>query len=110
MERRSASVAEVVLGVAVGALGGFIAGLLLAPQPGQRSRERLAENLQDLGVRAAELAENVRGNTESLIASARNHIEESFEHLNESVEMAQKEMDRKRAEFPETVEASDGLG
>ncbi len=108
MERRSASATEVILGLAVGALGGFIAGILLAPQPGNRSRERLAENLQELGVRAAELAENVRGNTESLIASARTHIEESIEHLSESVELMQKEMDVKRAEYAEKAEAGDG--
>jgi gas vesicle protein len=43
------------MGVLVGALGGVLAGLLLAPNSGQKTRERLANE----ALRAAELARNL---------------------------------------------------
>lgn len=43
------------MGLVVGALGGVLAGLLLAPSSGQKTRERLANE----ALRAAELARNL---------------------------------------------------
>jgi gas vesicle protein len=43
------------IGVVMGALGGVLAGLLLAPSSGQKTRERLANE----ALRAAELARNL---------------------------------------------------
>lgn len=43
------------IGLVVGAAGGFLAGLLLAPSSGQKTRERLANE----ALRAAEVARNL---------------------------------------------------
>ena len=50
-----------VIGLIVGAVGGFLAGLLLAPTSGQKTRERLANEAlraADLARALAEQAEN----------------------------------------------------
>ena len=49
------------MGVLLGAVGGFMAGLLLAPSSGQKTRERLANE----ALRAAELARRVAEQAES---------------------------------------------
>lgn len=49
------------IGVAVGAVGGFLAGVLLAPSSGQKTRERLAND----ALRAAEVARSVAERAEN---------------------------------------------
>ncbi len=107
MERRSASGLEVLGGLLIGALGGFALGMLLAPQSGRNTRSQLGENLGDMGLRASELAENVRGNTESLLNTTRTTIEEKLALLNEAVEAGRKAAAYKREEL---IEGEGNLG
>lgn len=107
MERRSASGWEVLGGLLVGAVGGFALGMLLAPQSGRTTRSQLGENLGDMGLRASELAENVRGNTESLLSTTRTTIEEKLALLNEAVEAGRKAAAYKREEL---IEGESELG
>lgn len=108
MERRSASGLEVLGALMIGAVGGFALGMLLAPQSGSRTREQLAENLGDVSLRASELAENVRGNTESLINTTRTTIEEKLSLLNEAVEAGRKAAAYKREELIDGEEPAPG--
>jgi gas vesicle protein len=108
MERRSASGLEILGAMLLGAAGGFALGLLLAPQSGSRTREQLAENLGDVSLRASELAENVKGNTESLINTTRTTIEEKLNLLSEAVEAGRKAAAYKREELIEGEEPSPG--
>ena len=50
-----------VIGLIVGAVGGFVAGLLLAPTSGQKTRERLANE----ALRAADVARALAEQAES---------------------------------------------
>lgn len=101
MERRSASGLEVLGSLVIGAVGGFMLGMLFAPQSGSRTREQVAENLGDLSLRANELAENVKGNTESLLNTTRTTIEEKLTLLSEAVEAGRKAAAYKREELIE---------
>lgn len=51
----------IVIGLVIGAAGGFLAGLLLAPSSGQRTRQRLA----DEALKAADVARNLAEQAES---------------------------------------------
>lgn len=101
MERNASSGLGVLGGLMIGAVGGFLVGLLMAPQSGSRTREQVAENLGDLSLRANELAENVKGNTESLLSTTRTTIEEKLSLLNEAVEAGRKAAAYKREELIE---------
>jgi gas vesicle protein len=53
---------DITIGLIVGAVAGFLAGLLLAPSSGQKTRERLANEAlraADIARTLAEQAENV---------------------------------------------------
>ena len=50
-----------VIGVVLGAVGGFIAGLLIAPTSGQKTRERLANE----ALRAADVARSLAEQAEN---------------------------------------------
>jgi len=49
------------IGIIVGAVGGFLAGLLLAPSSGQKTRQRLANE----ALRAADVARNLAEQAEN---------------------------------------------
>lgn len=100
MENRSAGW-ELMGGLAIGALGGFLLGMMVAPKAGADTRERLGDSVQDIRDRTNDLLENVRGNTESLLNSTRQAIEEKMALLNDAVEAGRKAADYKRAELIE---------
>ena len=100
MENRSAGW-ELLGGLAIGALGGFMFGLMVAPKAGSDTRERLGDSILDLRERTNEMLESVRGNTETLLNTTRAAIEEKMALLNEAVEAGRKAADYKRAELIE---------
>jgi gas vesicle protein len=55
------SLEYLAIGIVVGAVGGFLAGLLLAPSSGQKTRERLANE----ALRAADVARALADQAES---------------------------------------------
>lgn len=100
MERRTSGL-EVLGGLVIGAAVGFVAGMILAPQSGGRTRDQLGENLSDIRLRTNELMDNLKGNTESLLTSTRSTIEEKLNLLNEAVEAGRKAAAYKREELIE---------
>jgi gas vesicle protein len=100
MENRSAGW-ELLGGLAIGAIGGFMLGMMVAPKSGTDTRERLGDSITDLRERTNDLLENVRGNTETLLNTTRQAIEEKMALLNEAVEAGRKAADYKRAELIE---------
>lgn len=100
MERRTSGL-ELMGGLVIGAALGFVAGMILAPQSGGRTRDQLNENLSDIRLRTNEMMDNLKGNTESLITSTRTTIEEKLNLLNDAVEAGRKAAAYKREELIE---------
>ncbi|MGE5707197.1 MAG: YtxH domain-containing protein [Bacteroidota bacterium] len=90
---------ELLSGLLVGGIAGFVLGLLVAPQPGTRTRERLGEQVSDAKLSTNELIESVRGNTESLLNTARASIEEKLNRLSEAMEAGRKAAEAKKDEL-----------
>ncbi|MBU6429972.1 MAG: YtxH domain-containing protein [Cyanobacteria bacterium REEB65] len=102
MEQRSGSSGlELLTGMLIGGIGGFLVGLLMAPQSGTKTREQMTETIGDLRVRANEVLENVRGNTESLLSSTRATIDEKLNLLTEALDAGKKAAAYKREELIE---------
>jgi YtxH-like protein len=93
MENRSGGW-ELVGGLAIGAVGGFLVGLMVAPRSG-------SETIDDVRGRTNDVLENLRGNTESLLTTTRAAIEEKLALLNDAVEAGRRAAEYKRAELIE---------
>lgn len=100
MENRSSGW-ELLGGLALGALGGFMVGLLVAPRSGGETREHLGDTVLDVRDRTRDLLENVRGNTETLLDSTREAIEEKMALLNDAIDAGRRAAEYKRAELIE---------
>ncbi len=100
MERRTSGL-EVLGGLVVGAAFGFVAGMILAPQAGGRTRDQLNDNLSDIRLRTNEMMDNFKGNTETLLTSTRSTIEEKLTLLNDAVEAGRKAAAYRREELIE---------
>jgi gas vesicle protein len=104
-ERGSAT--AVLLAFLSGAALGAAAALLLAPEPGPESRERLRryarraeENLRDLAGRAGEVYEEVVGQGKEFVESKKSALREAFDAGREAMK---RERNRLRGEgSPET--------
>ncbi|HBN08601.1 MAG TPA: hypothetical protein DD435_08115 [Cyanobacteria bacterium UBA8530] len=90
---------ELLSGLLVGGITGFVLGLLVAPQPGQRTREQIGGQLSEMKLSSNEMAENVRGNTENLITATRASIEEKLNRLHEAIEAGKKAAECKKEEL-----------
>ena len=101
MENRSTGW-ELLGGLAIGALGGFMVGLMVAPMAGSDTRTALGTSATDVRDRTNDLLENLRGNTEQLLNSTRAAIEEKMALLNDAVEAGRRAAEYKRAELIET--------
>jgi gas vesicle protein len=94
MERSSGF--DVLGGLVIGGLLGFVAGLLLAPEPGQRTREKLSGQLADL-----------RDNSEDLLGTARTTFGDKLGRLGEAFEAGRKAAETKREEIINEAENPD---
>lgn len=92
---------ELLGGLAVGAVGGFVLGLMLAPRERPEAAEGESEAYSDLRERTHDMLESLRGNTEALLNQTRAAIEERMALLNEAVEAGRKAAEYKRAELIE---------
>ncbi|MEB3196042.1 MAG: hypothetical protein VKP62_02455 [Candidatus Sericytochromatia bacterium] len=92
---------DVLGGLAVGALGGFLLGVMLSPRTRDTAPDGVADTLTDVRDRTRDVLENLRGNTEALLNQTRIAIEERINLLNEAVEAGKKAAEYKRAELIE---------
>lgn len=95
MEHRSSGF-ELLGGLFLGGLLGFVAGLLLAPESGHRTREKLGGQLNEL-----------KGNSEELLGTAKNTFEDKLGRLGEALEAGRKAAETKREEIISEAETPD---
>lgn len=92
---------ELLSGLAVGAIGGFVLGLMLAPRERPENSEEDADTYSELREKTHDILESLRGNTEAILNQTRAAIEERMALLNEAVEAGRKAAEYKRAELIE---------
>jgi gas vesicle protein len=90
---------ELLGGLAIGAVGGFLVGLMVAPKAGLDTRESLGSSLGSVSDRTNDYLESLRGNTETLLNSTRAAIEEKLALLNDAVVAGRRAAEYKRAEL-----------
>ncbi len=81
-EDRGCSAASVILAFLFGGGVGICAGLLLAPEAGRRTRERLRDLASEARERTLDMAEDVRDRVEDAIDQGRGLLEEKRTVLN----------------------------
>jgi len=72
---------NILLGLILGLVFGGILGLLLAPDSGEKSREKGAKALKDLTQRVREDLDNPYGVTRTTIDKARYKVQQSVDNL-----------------------------
>jgi gas vesicle protein len=101
--------AEFLAGLLIGGLVGAAAALLLAPQPGDRTREELREKGIELKERVIELSEEARKVAEDLQTESRSIVDEQKSRLGEAIQEGKKAAAKKKKELLEDLEKqSDG--
>ena len=70
------SISRFLAGVAVGTAIGAIAGILLAPQSGEETREQLGKMASDLAEKTDETVKDIKKKADTLISDAQEKSEE----------------------------------
>ncbi|MEB3300037.1 MAG: YtxH domain-containing protein [Candidatus Sericytochromatia bacterium] len=101
---------DLLAGFLLGAVGGFLAGVVMAPQSGNRTREQVAEQMGDLRTRTQEVLDKVRGNTEEVLDQVRVSLDAKLSTIQGALEEAY-EAGRKAAAYKreELIEAEPGV-
>mgnify|MGYP001434248346 CR=1 FL=1 len=95
-EERGYSGSAVALGFLLGGALGASLALLLAPESGRRTRERLREAAADLRERTLDLSEELRDKAEEVLERSRETIEEKRSIVSAAVEAGKEAMQRER--------------
>lgn len=70
---------KLVVAGLVGAAAGAIAGVLLAPEEGKKTREKLSKSLQGIKSNLSNSVENMRANVEELVETGKRAVNETVE-------------------------------
>jgi gas vesicle protein len=100
--------AEFLAGLLIGGLVGAATALLLAPQPGEETREDLREKGIELKDRVMELSEEARKRAEELQAEGRTIVQEQKERVGEAIEEGKKAAAKKKKDLLEELEKESG--
>jgi gas vesicle protein len=100
--------AEFLAGVIIGGLIGAAVGLLLAPQPGEETREQLRDKGIELKERVAGLSEEALKKAEQLQEEGRSALESQTGRVKVAIEEGKKAATRKKKELLEELEKESG--
>ncbi len=90
------SASTVLMAFLGGAAVGIVAALLLAPQPGEKSREQLRKYARKTGDNLRDLAEKAEDTWESAVEKGRQFVDEQKSTLSEAIEAGREAMRRER--------------
>ncbi len=96
--------ADFLVGLIIGGLMGAVAGLLLAPAPGEQARTDLREKSIELKERVVELSEEARKKAEELQAEGRSLVKEQKARVQGAVQEGKKAAAAKKQELIEELE------
>ena len=98
-EERSHSASSIILAFFIGGLVGAGVAILLAPQPGRETRQKIKELAEDAKEKAAKYAEQVKSKATSTVGKGKEIFEEKKSLLTTAFE-AGKEAYEKEKEKP----------
>ncbi|OGQ12173.1 MAG: hypothetical protein A2026_16515, partial [Deltaproteobacteria bacterium RBG_19FT_COMBO_46_12] len=98
-EERSHSASSIILAFFIGGLVGAGVAMLLAPQPGRETRQKIKELAEDAKEKAAKYAEQVKSKATSTVGKGKEIFEEKKSLLTTAFE-AGKEAYEKEKEKP----------
>jgi gas vesicle protein len=90
------SASAVLMAFLGGAAVGIVAALLLAPHPGEQSREQLRKYARRTGDNLRDLAEKAEETWESAVEKGRQFVHEQKSTLSEAIEAGREAMRRER--------------
>jgi gas vesicle protein len=90
------SASTVLMAFLGGAAAGIVAALLLAPQPGEKSREELRKYARKTGDNLRDLAEKAEDTWGSAVEKGRQFMHEQKSTLSEAIEAGREAMRRER--------------
>lgn len=99
---------EFLAGVVLGGLVGAAAALLLAPQPGEETREQLREKSIELKDRMIDLTEEARKKAEDLQSEGRTVVESQTARVKEAIDEGKKAAAKKKKELLQELEQEEG--
>ena len=99
---------EFLAGVVLGSLVGAAVALLLAPQPGEETREQLRETSIELKDRMVELSEEARKKAAELQAKGRTAVQSQTARVKEAIEEGKKAAAKKKKELLQELEPEAG--
>lgn len=95
-EERGFSAASVALGFILGGVLGGCLALLIAPESGRRTRERLRDLAADVRDKTVDLSEDLRDKAEDAMERGREVFEEKKSILSAAVQAGKDAMQRER--------------
>ena len=95
-EDRGYSGAAVALSFILGGTLGALAALLLAPEPGEQTREKIRGLASNVRGRTSELAEDLREKVEEVFEKGRDTLQEKKSVLTAAYDAGREAMDRER--------------
>lgn len=95
-EDRGYSGAAVALSFILGGTLGALAALLLAPEPGEHTRERIRGLASNVRGKTSELAEDLREKVEEVLEKGRDTLQEKKSVLGAAYDAGREAMERER--------------
>jgi len=99
---------EFLTGVILGSLVGAAVALLLAPQPGEETREQLRDKSIELKDRMIELSDEARKKAEEMQAEGRSAVEMQTARVKEAIDEGKKAAARKKKDLLQELEKESG--
>jgi len=96
------SAGSLILGFFIGGLVGAGVALLLAPQPGTETRQKIRELAEDAKGKAVEYAEEAKGKVTSTVGKAKEIFEEKKSLVTAAVEAGKEAYEKEKEKLTKT--------
>ncbi|MBI5025236.1 MAG: YtxH domain-containing protein [Nitrospirae bacterium] len=104
-EERGFSTGSVFLAFLIGGAVGAGLALLMAPQSGRETRQKIRELTEDVRERAADYAHQVKGKVESTVEKGRGYVDEKKSLISTAVEAGKEAYEKEKEKLSKERQA-----